>query len=143
MRKTLLGALAVGTLLITLGAAGCSSSSCGADLEGKTWALESYGDPSNPTSVIKDTRVTAEFVEGEINGNAGANNYSGSCKTDGTNLTFGPIAATEMYRMDPEGVMDQEYAYLQALDKAVRYEVKDGKLIITGTDGQVLTFAAE
>ena len=51
MGKTLLGALAVGTLLITLGAAGCSSSG-GADLEGNKWLLASYGDPDNPQAVI-------------------------------------------------------------------------------------------
>ena len=140
MRKTLLGALAVGTLLITLGTAGCASSSCGADLEGSKWLLASYGDQDSPQAVIEDTRGTAEFSEGDVTGTAGCNTYFGSYEVDGQELAFGPVASTEMYCMDPEGLMDQEYAYLQALGKAEQYEIKEGNLIITGTEGQVLTF---
>ena len=139
MRKTLLGALAMGTLLVTLGAAACSSGAV--DLGGKTWVLKSYGDAADPTQVIVGTEVTAEFADGEVGGSAGCNHYFGSYEVDGEKLTFGPLASTEMYCMDPEGRMDQEYAYLQALGKAEKYEVKDGKLTITCTDGSVVTFA--
>ena len=139
MRKTLLGALAVGTLLVTLGAAGCSSG--GADLSGKPWVLKSYGDADNPTAVIAGTEVTAEFSDGEVGGSAGCNHYFGSYEVDGEKLTFGPLASTEMWCEEPEGRMDQEYSYLQALGKAGQYEIKDGELIITGTDDQVVTFA--
>jgi len=142
MEGSLFAALVFSALVASIVMIGCASDNTNT-LEGKTWALESYGDPNNPTSVIKDTQVTAKFIEGEVNGNAGCNGYFGSYKTDGKNLTFGAVASTEMYCMDPKGVMDQEYAYLQALGKAERYEVKDGKLTITCTDGQVLTITEE
>ena len=141
MKKVFLVALALGMVMSILGVTGCSSG--GADLEGKRWVLESYGDRASPTAVIQDTNVSAEFTEGQISGSAGCNNYFGSYEVSGKKLTFGAVASTEMYCMDPDGVMDQEYAYLQALGKAETYEISDGKLRITCSDEQVLTFAEE
>ena len=138
MKKVFLVALALGMVMSIFSATGCSSG--GADLEGKRWVLESYGDADNLTKVIDGTEVTAEFAKGQVNGSAGCNNYFGSYEVSGKNLTFGPVASTEMYCMDPEGVMDQEYAYLQALGKAETYEIKGGKLLITCTGDQALTF---
>jgi len=139
MRKILLAMLIGAALLVTLGAAGCSSG--GADLGGKTWVLKSYGDAGNPTAVIAGAEVTAEFTDGEVGGSAGCNHYFGSYEIKGNGLTFGPVASTEMWCEDPEGRMDQEYAYLQALGKAEEYEVDGSKLTITCADSSVLTFA--
>jgi len=141
MKKTLLAALGAGVLLFALGVSGCSSGATG--LEGKTWVLESYGDPGDPAAVIAGSEVTAEFLEGEVAGTAGCNRYFGSYTADCENLSFGPLASTEMWCVDPEGVMDQEQAYLRTLGKAKEYEVRDGMLRVTCTDGQVLTFAEE
>jgi len=139
MRRVVLAAMAIGVVITTLGMTGCASG--GADLEGKKWVLQSYGGADGPTAVIKGTEVTAEFAAGQVNGSGGCNRYFGSYEVKGKELTFGPVASTEMYCMDPEGRMDQEYAYLQALGKAERYEIKDGTLTITCTDDQVLSFA--
>lgn len=130
--------LLLGTLVASLGIMGCPH-----DLEGKKWLLTSYGDPDSPQAVIEDTRVTAEFSEGEVAGTAGCNNYFGSYEIKGESLTFGAVASTEMWCEDPEGVMDQETEYLRSLGAAERYQVKDGKLQIFYTGGQVLTFAEE
>jgi heat shock protein HslJ len=142
MKKVFLLVLALGMVFTIIGASGCSSST-GTDLEGKKWLLESYGDPDSPQAVIKDTRVTAEFSEGEVTGIAGCNNYFGSYEVSGKSLTFGPVANTEMYCMDPEGVMDQETDYLTALQSAKTYEITAGKLQITYSGNQVLTFTEE
>jgi heat shock protein HslJ len=115
----------------------------GAELEGKAWMLQFYGRPDSPTAVIRDTEPTAEFRAGQVNGTAGCNLYSGSYQVDETRLTFGPLASTEMWCTNPQGVMEQEQAYLKALDKAERYEIKGGMLHITCSDDQVLTFTEE
>ena len=141
MKKVFLTALALGMVMSILSATGCSSG--GADLEGKRWVLESYGDRGSPTIIIEDSTVSAEFTEGQINGSAGCNNYFGSYEVSGKNLTFGPVASTEMYCMDPEGIMDQEYAYLKSLGQAETYEISGGKLLITCTGDQLLTFEEE
>jgi heat shock protein HslJ len=112
-------------------------------LEGTRWVLESYGDPDNPQAVLEDTEVTAWFFHGEVNGSAGCNSYSGSYEIDGQNITIDSIGATEMYCMEPEGVMDQEKQYLSALRQAERFQIEDSKLEIFYSGDQVLTFSAE
>ncbi|HEY90349.1 MAG TPA: META domain-containing protein [Dehalococcoidia bacterium] len=142
MRRGLFGLIILIVLAATLGVVGCTSNSA-AELEGKKWLLESYGDADSPTAVIEETRVTAEFSDGQVNGIAGCNNYFGSYEVKGTEITFGPVASTEMYCMDPEGVMDQETAYLSALQSAEKFETDNGTLRITYADGQVLVFNEE
>ena len=48
-------------------------------------------------------------------GSAGCNNYITSYTVDGNNLTIGMAAVTMMFCAEPEGVMEQEAAYLAAL----------------------------
>ncbi len=111
-------------------------------LEDTKWALKSYGEPDNLTDVIADT--TAEFIsaEGTVKGSAGCNSYFGSYQLDGESLTIGPTGNTEMFCMDPEGVMDQEQEYLTILQQAESYEIKGDKLTIKAGD-QVLIFRVE
>ena len=142
MRRVIPGLIILIVLAATLGIVGCTSDNA-AELEGKKWLLESYGDVDSPTAVIEDTRITAEFAGGQVNGKAGCNNYFGSYEVKGTEITFGPVASTEMYCMDPEGVMDQETAYLAALQSAEKFETGNGTLRITCADGQVLVFNEE
>lgn len=54
----------------------------------------------------------------------------------------GPIAATEMYCMEPEGVMEQERQYFEILQAAKNYSVEDGELQIN-CGGQVLVYTTE
>ncbi|MFC1874420.1 DUF4382 domain-containing protein [Chloroflexota bacterium] len=111
-------------------------------LEDGTWILQSYGDPANPNAVLEETLIFAEFDEstGQVTGNAGANSYFGSYNLEGENLTIpGPIGATEMYRMDPEGVMDQEQEYLSLLQQSETYSIIGDQLSIA-CGNQILIF---
>ncbi len=47
---------------------------------------------------------------------------------------------TEMFCMEPEGVMDQESAYLEMLGNAVTFELGGGVLTIVTGPGESLTF---
>ncbi len=111
------------------------------DFEDILWSLESYGEPGSLKNVLAETEITATFnhQDSRVQGNAGANSYSGGYQLDGDKLTIPLLAATEMFRLDPEGVMDQEYAYLKALTAAESYQVRNGKLEISG-GGQILIF---
>lgn len=111
------------------------------DFEDIPWSLESYGEPGSLKSLLADTEITAVFSrqDGQVRGNAGANHYFGGYLLDGDRLTIQQLASTEMFRLDPEGVMDQEYAYLKILMVAESYQVRSGKLEISG-GGQILIF---
>ncbi|MFC2035082.1 DUF4382 domain-containing protein [Chloroflexota bacterium] len=111
-------------------------------LEDTVWVLQSYGEPGNLNDIITDTEITTEFLssEGTVKGSAGCNSYFGSYEVEGGQLSIpGPIGATEMYCMEPEGVMDQEQQYLTILGAAESYKIEDDKLQINCGE-QVLIF---
>jgi heat shock protein HslJ len=105
-------------------------------LNGTHWNLIFY----RKTSVIEGTNVTANFENGDINGAAGCNSYFGGYQIDGENISFSQIGMTEMYCSDPEGVMEQEGFYLDALAIAQRYEIADGHLTVFLRGHETLTF---
>jgi len=124
---------------------GLASCSYGSSIEDTDWVLQSYGEFGNLKDVLTDTEITAEFVssEGTVEGSAGCNSYSGSYEVKDSQLSIpGPIAATEMYCMEPEGVMEQERQYLEILQAAKSYSVEDGELQIN-CGGQVLVYTTE
>ena len=124
---------------------GLASCSYGSSIEDTDWVLQSYGEFGNLKDVLTDTEITAEFVssEGTVEGSAGCNSYSGSYEVKNSQLSIpGPIAATEMYCMEPEGVMEQERQYLEILQAAKSYSVEDGELQIN-CGGQVLVYTTE
>jgi len=110
-------------------------------LEDITWILESYGEQGDLQAVLEGTEITAIFdsTEGQIHGSAGANNYFGSYQISKNKLSIQEIAHTEMYRLDPEGIMEQEDYYLKTLQDAESYEISVGTLQIT-SGNQVLIF---
>ena len=124
---------------------GLASCSYGSSIEDTDWVLQSYGEFENLKDVLTDTEITAEFVssEGTVEGSAGCNSYSGSYEVKNSQLSIpGPIAATEMYCMEPEGVMEQERQYLEILQAAESYSVEDGELQIN-CGSQVLIFKGD
>ena len=114
-------------------------------LAGTTWKLKGYHDgKSGFVSVLAGTEITAVFGEdGSVAGSAGCNNFRGSYEIDGSAMTFGPLITTRMACADPEGIMDQESAYLTALGSANAYEITGNKLEITDPEGtRVAAFTA-
>jgi putative lipoprotein len=121
-------------------AAGSPPTSVG--LEDTTWVLMSFGEPKFERSVLPNTEITAEFFSTErtVKGSAGCNSYFGSYEVEGTQLSIpGPIAATEMACMEPEGIMDQEQEYLTIIENVETYEIEGTHLQINSGD-KVLNF---
>ncbi|MFC2010336.1 META domain-containing protein [Chloroflexota bacterium] len=131
------------TIISSLLVIGCGKATPADDFEDIAWVLESLGEPGNLTPVIEGTRITATFEsdEGQVRGSAGCNSYFGGYELNGK-LSIEMLAHTEMYCMEPEGVMDQEYQYLSTLNTAESYEIEDGKLRISCSE-QVLVFTRE
>jgi heat shock protein HslJ len=115
----------------------------GPGLEGTTWTLESTVDAEGQvTAVLPDSQITAEFQDGELNGSAGCNNYFGGYEVAGNELAIpGPLGSTMMMCDAPEGVMEQEQAYLALLQQAATFEVTEELLLISNASlGVTLRF---
>jgi len=111
-------------------------------LEGATWSLAFMVDGGEVQPVLDGTEVTAQFADGQVSGSAGCNNYSGSATIDGDSLTFGPLMSTQMFCADPEGVSDQESAYLATLASVAAYQQIDDMLVLMDADDNpLLTFS--
>lgn len=105
-------------------------------LSGTTWDVIAYNNGKEAVvSLIIGTEITALFGEdGQLTGNAGCNDYFASYETDGDQITIGLPGVTQKYCSEPEGLMEQEQAYLTALQTAATYK-------ITGMDMEMRTSA--
>jgi heat shock protein HslJ len=99
----------------------------GADLRDKTWILEGYLaniDDETPTEPIPDVDLELVFNEGgTIEGFAGCNTFSGDYITDGQNLQIQNVLSTQITCGEPEGIMEQEAAFLQLLEDVEEYRI--------------------
>lgn len=82
-------------------------------------------------------RVTLAFLEGRVSGRSGCNLYSGPVETGAGTLKVGPLISTKMACMRP-GLMQQESAYLNALQSAQTYSIGADKLTITTAAGPIV-----
>ncbi|MGD8903934.1 MAG: transporter substrate-binding domain-containing protein, partial [Anaerolineae bacterium] len=113
----------------------------GDELLGTQWQVRSYYDPvatGGMASPLAGTQLTAEFAEGRVNGSAGCNTYNADYTVDGDSLSIGPAATTRMFCEQPQGAMDQEAAYLAALQSASSFELGTEQLQILDADGQMV-----
>jgi heat shock protein HslJ len=116
----------------------------GATLEKSKWRLTFLGAPDAETPVVENSTITLEFsADGKAGGTAGCNTYGGSYEVQGDQLLLGEMVSTLMACVD-QAVMDQELAYLRALQSAGRFVVDGDTLRIWYDDEQnVLNFTAE
>lgn len=93
---------------------------------GIVFSLVSYGPEGAEQSLIESTQITATFADQTVSGNAGCNDYSGQVTPVNDYFTIGPIAVTAKACAEPAGVMEQEQAYLAALQGTAGYEWQQG-----------------
>ena len=87
-------------------------------------------------SLLIGSEILALFGDdGRVTGSAGCNNYFASYQVEGETLLVGPAGTARMMCTEPEGVMDQEAAYLAALGSATTYQIKGGSLQVWDADG--------
>jgi heat shock protein HslJ len=116
-------------------------------LAGTEWVLISL----NGASLIEGTEINLYFEEAFLGGSMTCNGYGGGsdsgryAATDDGSLTLpAPIAVTVQHCATPEGVMEQEAAYLEALQTAATYRVVGDRLEISNASGETtLVFARE
>jgi heat shock protein HslJ len=112
-----------------------------ADLAGAPWVLEGFGREGGLEPVLDGTEITLEFDAdaGQVGGSGGCNNFFGGFQLEGNQLSFGPLGST-MMACEP-AVMDQEIAFLAALQAAESVELQDERLTIASADGEAMVFA--
>lgn len=106
-------------------------------LEGTSWhAIGINNGRQAVQSVANGTTVTLSFgAGGDASGSAGCNHYSGRYQASGSSISIGGIAVTEMHCAEPEGVMEQEQAYLKALATARSVRFEGDRLELRTEDG--------
>jgi heat shock protein HslJ len=108
------------------------------DLVGTGWTLISL----NGSSLIEDTEVTLFFREAYLSGTMTCNNYGGGpdsgkyTVTGDGRLAIPQLAVTVQLCSEPEGIMEQEAAYIEALHGATTYRVTDDRLEIADAEGR-------
>jgi heat shock protein HslJ len=103
-------------------------------LEGTQWVLVTLeGEP-----LLTGTAPSAEFSADQISGSAGCNHYLGTYAVNDSDITVSDVGSTEMYCMNPEGVMDQEEVFLAALTSAASYQLADARLELLDATGRVI-----
>jgi len=107
-------------------------------LVGTIWQLTAYNNGKGGfASALAGTEITAVFGEdGMVAGSAGCNGYNATYEVTEFGIKVGPVASTRMMCSEPEGIMEQEAAYLKALESATAYEIRSDKLtLVTAADG--------
>jgi heat shock protein HslJ len=98
------------------------------------WNVTGYNNGKQAVvSPIAGTTLTATFTEDTVSGSAGCNDYNGSYKLDGDQVTIGPLATTR--KACEQDVMDQEAAFLTALQTPSSVEQAGAKITLRDASG--------
>jgi len=133
VKHVLVAAIAAGAIL-----AGCESAVSDVDDEsGRLTRQDWVAETIDGRPVVGAGRVTLAFVEGRVSGRGGCNIYSGPVEIGSGTLKVGTLISTKMACAEP-GLMQQESAYLNALQSARRYSFgSEGRLTITTQAGAI------
>ncbi len=100
------------------------------------WTVDSYGvPPSSVVAVLPDTEIDVVFGIGTVGGFAGCNSFSGTYGTNGTVVRISRLATTRLACDD--AVMEQETAFLEALQGAALVEPRGATLNLTDRKGGI------
>lgn len=108
------------------------------DLTGRTWQMTLYSNSRRHALVspLAGTQVTAVFKDdGSLAGSAGCNSYTTSYEINGSSIKIAPAGTTKMLCSEPEGIMEQETLYLEALQSAASYEIQVSDLVLFDVNG--------
>jgi heat shock protein HslJ len=116
-------------------------------LAGTEWTLTSL----KGESLIEGTEIDLYFEEAFLGGSMTCNGYGGGpdsgkyvAADDGTLRLGEYFAVTVQLCSEPQGIMEQETAYIEALLSTETYRVVDGRLQLGNGAGQItLAFASK
>ena len=115
-------------------------------LTGTSWEVIAYNNGKQAVvSVIIGTHITLAFGEdGRVTGSAGCNRYFADWESAAAEaISIGMPATTRMSCPEPDGTMEQEARYLEALHTAATYRRDGDKLVLRNMDGAMAVTLAQ
>lgn len=112
------------------------------NLEGEAWIVSGIDARSGASGPVAGTVLTAIFDDASLSGTSGCNSYFTSYDLDGDSIAIGLIGSTLAFCSEPDGVMDQESAYLALLGKADRFERDGDQLTLRHGNTVLVTYDA-
>ena len=111
------------------------------ELPGSSWNVVNYNNGKDAIiSLVAGSELTLEFgTDGQVAGSGGVNRYNGAYEVDGASISIGPLGSTKMAG-EPE-LMEQEAAFLKALESSTQWTVVRGRLELRDADGAGMVFA--
>jgi heat shock protein HslJ len=112
-------------------------------LTGTRWGVIQYNNfVGGIVTLLADTNITIDFgTGGQLSGNGGCNTFFGSFQVDGNNVTIIAPAAASALCVEPEGIMEQETAFLNALQASATYRITGDTLELITAGGQIAVVA--
>jgi heat shock protein HslJ len=105
-------------------------------LTGLSWQLNELN--GNMALPLLEAAVTANFdEEGRMSGSTSCNNYTAPYEVNGNNMAIGLTAMTN--KLCPDVIMEQEQAYMGALEAVATFEVSEEELSFMDSGGTVVT----
>lgn len=131
MRHRVLVLIGVAATLVACAPRGDDTANGG--LVNTSWTVLSIaGAPTLPKA-----RPTMTFAaDGTVSGSGGCNQYSGSFRTDGDRIAFGPMSSTLMGCEGQRG--QQEAAFLADLQGAATWRLADDGNLVIGGAGEIV-----
>jgi heat shock protein HslJ len=104
---------------------------------GTEWHVTGYNNGRQAVvGVLAGTTLTMAFAaDGKVSGSAGCNPYMGTYAQSGESLRFGPSATPYKTCDQPEGVMQQEQAFLKSLQLVATARREGDRLELRSADG--------
>jgi hypothetical protein len=111
-------------------------------LGGTRWRVLSYLDPAFPGGrrpVLTGTTLTADFGrDGKVSGSSGCNTYTSTYVLQDNLLAITLPMASSKLCSEPQGIMEQEAAFLMLLPGVGSYRIEGDALFWQNDSGQVI-----
>ena len=106
-------------------------------LAGTSWEVMACNNGKQAVvSVLGGTRISAHFGDdGRVTGSAGCNQYFASYEVKGESISIAMPGATRRFCAEPEGIMDQEASFLEALRSASTFRLEGERLALRAPGG--------
>ena len=112
------------------------------DLSGTSWKVTDVNNGKQAVvSVLQGSSLTLSFSrDGTVSGSAGCNQFSGKFNADGEKVIFQPLASTRK-ACTPAGLMEQETAFLRALQSSATVRMEADRLELRDGNGALMVGA--
>lgn len=111
-----------------------------ASLTKNLWQLQQYNNGrGGVVSLVIGTEINLIIDEqGKLSGNAGCNQYKSQWQGTSEKFQIASTASTKKFCEKPEGIMEQETAYLSSLEKVNSWEIEGDNLVFKDAQGNTL-----